>query len=172
MCRQSWQSKRTLDLLGPRLRFSWFYVVNGCSPVDPGSNPGWAKLWVPTAQLPLDKNEWFLPCLWIQIISVRSQTISEIAVILSYIMLAQNTPKSYHNLAIDQEWLWCTVFTGVKFYSSRNFDSWSTLKYMTWKPTRIRNDKNWIHTMRVFPILILKPTLMFAKARRRKVTSI
>ena len=45
---QSWQSIQILDLLGSRLHFSQLYVVNRCSPSDPGSNPGWRKLWRPT----------------------------------------------------------------------------------------------------------------------------
>ena len=38
--RQSWRSKKILDLLGSRLRFSLDYIVNRCSPSDPGSIPG------------------------------------------------------------------------------------------------------------------------------------
>ena len=42
---QSWQSKKSGDSLGSRLHFSQLYVVNCCSPRDPGSNPGCCKLW-------------------------------------------------------------------------------------------------------------------------------
>ena len=38
---QSWLSKKFLDRLGSRLRFS---LVNRCSPSGPGSNPGQCKL--------------------------------------------------------------------------------------------------------------------------------
>ena len=50
---QSWQSKNILDLLGSRLRFSRVYLVNCCSPSDPGSIPDRRKLWGPTFLQPL-----------------------------------------------------------------------------------------------------------------------
>ena len=50
---QSWRSKRSWDILGSRLHFSWPYIVNRCSSSDPGSNPGGRKLWKPTVLQPL-----------------------------------------------------------------------------------------------------------------------
>ena len=45
MGHQRWESKEILDLLDPRLRFLWVYIVNCHSSRNPGSNPGRCNVW-------------------------------------------------------------------------------------------------------------------------------
>ena len=51
---QSWRSKKSWDILGSRLLRSRLYLVNRCSPADPGSNPGHCKFWGPLILKPFD----------------------------------------------------------------------------------------------------------------------
>ena len=63
------------------------------------------KLWAPTALLPLDIKKPKVPHLKFQLLSTWSLRISSLVAILRHFMLIQNTPKSYHNMRIDREWL-------------------------------------------------------------------
>ena len=49
--------KKGLDILGSRLLFSRFYIVNRCSPGDFGSKPGRRQLWDLVSLNPLYQNE-------------------------------------------------------------------------------------------------------------------
>ena len=110
MDRRSWQSKKILDLLGSRLRFSRVYIVNCCSPSDPGSNPGRAKLLAPTAPLPLDQNECIAPHLKISLLPTWSQRIRVLALLLGHFMNTQINLISYHKMRIVPVSLRLTVY--------------------------------------------------------------
>ena len=99
----SW-SKKILDILGLRLHFSQLYVVNCCSLSNPGSNPGWGKLWGPTVLQPLYQIKPKLFHLEIQLLSIRSRKLKSIAWLLGVVLLGQSTLESYHKMTIVREW--------------------------------------------------------------------
>ena len=86
-----------------------FYVVNRCSPSDPGSIPGGRKLWAPTASLPLDQNECITPHLKISLIPMWSRRIRSLALLLGHFMNTQINLISYHKMRIVPDSLRLTV---------------------------------------------------------------
>ena len=109
MDHQSWRSKKILDLLGSRLRFSRVCIVNRCSSSDPGSNPGGRKLWAPTVLKLLYQSWPKVLQLKIQLIFIRSQKLKGVAWILGQFFLGQSTMISYHKMTIVREWVRRTV---------------------------------------------------------------